>query len=92
MHPDRLDNRLAAAFDADPAERRVVVRAAVDLRDAGRYRETHDGGLTVDLIVSTLGEAPDDHGLVERWNWWMGALEVAHGGFEAFAIRRWAIG
>ena len=90
MDRDALDRSLAEAFDASPAERRVVVRQAVDLADAGRWAETHDGeALTVERVVAELEQAPEGEGLADRWNWWLGALEVAHGGFERFSVRRW---
>jgi hypothetical protein len=87
---DALDRSLAAAFDGEPAERRVVVRQVMDLVDAERWAETHDGTpLTVDRIVAELEQAPDDDGLADRWNWWMGSLELAHGGFDRFGVCRW---
>lgn len=92
MDRDRLDRRLREAFDASDGQRRVVVRAAVDLCDAGRYAETHGADLGVEDVVSTLREAPDDLGLVERWNWWVGALELAHGGYESFRVRQYRDG
>lgn len=90
MDRDALDRSLAEAFDGEPAERRVVVRQAMDLVDAERWAETHDGtALTVDRIVAELDQAPDGDGLAERWNWWIGSLELAHGEFERFGVRRW---
>jgi hypothetical protein len=77
--------------DSTAAERRVVTRAAGDLADAERLGEV-DVGVTPQRVVDGLSDAPADHGLVERWNWWMGALDVAHGGYERFVIRRWAAG
>ena len=92
MDPDALDRQLAEAFGSGAAERRVVVRQAVDLVDAGRWAETHDDeALTPERIVSELEQAPRDAGLADRWNWWLGALEVAHGGFERFSVRRWTV-
>lgn len=90
MDRDALDAALAAAFGAAPAERRVVVRQALDLADAGRWAETHEGEpLTVDQVVAELEQAPSGEGLADRWNWWLGSLELAYGGFERFAVRRW---
>lgn len=90
MNRELLDLRLAKVFDAEPAERRIVVRQAGDLHDSGRYEETHDHKLTVDLIIGNLSEAPDDLELAERWNWWVGALDLAHDGYERFRIQAWA--
>lgn len=89
MDRDRLDDRLARAFGGSEAARRVVLRQAGDLADAGRYRETHGADLTAARIVDALADAPEGTGVVDRWNWWIGALEVAHGGYERFLVRRW---
>lgn len=90
MDRDVLADRLADAFEASPAELRVVVRQAVDLADAGRWAQTHDGEtLTAERVVAELEQAPEGDGLADRWNWWLGSLEVAHGGFERFSVRRW---
>jgi len=85
----RIDERLSEAYDAGPDERRAVVRAVVDLRDSGRYRETTGRELTPELVVSELEDAPDEYGLAERWNWWIGALDLAYGDFDRFAVNRW---
>lgn len=91
MNRELLELRLAKVFDADPAERRVVVRQAGDLHDSELYAETHDHSLSVDLIIGNLAEAPDELALAERWNWWMGALDLAHDGYERFRIQAWAV-
>lgn len=90
MDREALDRRLAEAFEGTGAERLVVVRQALDLADDGRWAETHDGEpLTVSQVVAELDQAPDGEGLADRWNWWLGSLELAYGGFERFAVRRW---
>jgi len=89
MNRELLDLRLEKAFDAPPEARRVVVRQAGDLHDSGRYAETHDDELTADAVVANLSEAPEDQGLVERWNWWIGALDLAHEEYDRFRIRAW---
>ena len=89
MNRELLEGRLRQAFGGTDAERRVVTRQAVDLHDSGRYAEVRGVELAVDDVVAELREAPDDHGLVERWNWWVGALELAHGDFEPFRVRRY---
>jgi hypothetical protein len=85
---DRLERELAV-FDGDPDARRVVARQACDLADSGRAREDLGVELTVETVVDELRDAPDDHSLVERWNWWIGSLELSHGGYERFRVRRY---
>lgn len=92
MDAEVLDARLRRAFDATPAERRVVSRQATDLHDSGRYLRTHGVELDVGTVVEHLREAPADSGLIERWNWWVGAMELAHGGYERFLVRRFEDG
>ena len=77
-----------ARFDGTPAERRVVARQARDLADAGLVERDRDDPLTVDVVLDELAGAPSG-GPAARWNWWVGALEVAHGGYERFAVRRY---
>ena len=89
MNREVLEIRLEKVFGGTADERRVVVRQAVDLHDSGRYSETHDGELTVDVVVGNLADAPDDLGLIERWNWWIGALDLAHGEYDQFRVYRW---
>jgi len=89
MNRELLEGRLDRAFESTEAERRVVARGAVDLHDSGRYAEVRGVELAVDDVLANLREGPDDLGLVERWNWWIGAMELAHGGFEAFRVRRY---
>ena len=87
--------------ESNVAERRVVARSAGDLADSGRYAADKGVELTPQHIVDQLADAPDEHpqggspterervGLVERWNWWMGALDTAHGGYDRFTVRAW---
>ncbi|MFB6206206.1 MAG: hypothetical protein ABEJ05_06745 [Haloglomus sp.] len=92
MDVDRLDRALAAAFDAGAGERRAVARMACDLAATGRYRQVADHDLTPEVVVSNLEDAPDDE-LASKWNWWLGALEIAFGrdlgsgGFAEFQVR-----
>jgi len=92
MSDDRPDEALSAtlddAFDPAPGERRAVARAARDLADTGRLAEDRDTPLTPELVVAELREAPAGLSLAERWNWWVGALELAHGGYAEFEVRR----
>jgi hypothetical protein len=92
MNRELLALRLEKVFEASDDERRVVVRQAGDLHDSGRYAETHDAELTVDAVIANLSEAPEDSGLVERWNWWIGALDLAHEEYDRFRIREWTTG
>jgi len=89
VNPASIDRLLADRYDADTGERRAVVRAAVDLADDGRYGRTHDVELTVERIGTELAQAPEDLGLAECWNWWIGSLELAHGDYDRFRVRRW---
>ena len=89
MDETELDRRLREAFDAPADERRVVVRQARDLADSGAYHDDAGVDLTAAAMVDNLQDAPADHSLPERWNWWMGALELAYGGYAEFQIRRW---
>ena len=94
MDQDDLDERLAAAFDAAAGERRAVARMAADLAATGRYREVAGHDLAPAVVVENLRDAPDD-GLASKWNWWLGALELAFGrraptgGFAEFQVRRY---
>jgi hypothetical protein len=76
-----------ATFEGTPDERRVVARQARDLADAGRP-DHFDRELTVADVVSNLADAPDDYALVGRWNWWVGSMELSHGGYDRFRVRR----
>jgi hypothetical protein len=82
--------RLAAAlarFGGATGERRVVARQAGDLAAAGRLDRDRGTPLTVERVLSELAAAPSG-GPADRWNWWLGSMEAAHGGYRAFAVRR----
>jgi len=87
MDRQRLERALEDEFGGTEAERRAVSRAARDLVDSGRPSEDRGHGLTVSGVVGHLEDAPDDSSLVERWNWWMGALDAAYGGYDYFTVR-----
>ncbi|MEF8882657.1 MAG: hypothetical protein V5A34_09065 [Halapricum sp.] len=91
MDRSALEARLKDAFDADERAARVVARQARDLADSGKFATDLDHQVTADVVVSNLRDAPDGHALVERWNWWLGALELSHGGYEQFRIRSDAV-
>jgi hypothetical protein len=74
-------------FGGDEAERRAVARHARDLADSGRYRADAGVELTPEHVVSQLADAPESSP-ADRWNWWLGAVEVAHGGYAEFRVRR----
>ena len=85
MNHARLEKALRE-FDPTDAELRVVVRQAVDLADAEQFQEDAGYLLTPDVVVRNLRDAPDDT-LAERWNWWLGSLEAAYGGYRRFQVR-----
>lgn len=91
MDADELDRALAEAFEGSERERRVVVRQAVDLADSGKSTRDRGVTLTVREIVENLADAPDGR-VASRWNWWLGALDVAYGGYEPFQVRRYSNG
>ncbi len=80
-------SRLEEEFGGSEAELRIVTRQLRDLLDSGQLAVDRGHELTVDEAVDHLSDAPADSTLIERWNWWMGALEIAYGGYEQFTIR-----
>ncbi len=84
---ERLERELAEAFGGDEETLRAVSRQAQDLADAGRIHEDFGHELTVRFVVDNLADAPDDHSLVERWNWWVGSLDLSQGGYRRFHVR-----
>ncbi len=86
---DRVTDALAT-FGGSEGERRAVARAVRDLADDGRLRGDRDAGaaLTADRLVEELRDAPEG-GPAERWNWLIGALDLAHGGYARFEVRRY---
>jgi len=88
-HVQRQDllAKLAAAFDSSERTRRAVARQAGDLADSGRLEEDMDVELTAETVVANLEDAPDGYSLVQRWNWWIGSLELSFGGYQRFSVR-----
>lgn len=84
---ERLKTALGR-YEADEGTRHVVARQARDLADSGRIADHFGERLTVEDVLDNLDDAPDGHTLVERWNWWIGSLEVSHGGYHEFRVRR----
>jgi len=85
MDRERLEAELADRFGEQGV--RTVVRQAGDLADSGRYAADVGAELTVETVISNLGDAPDGHSLVERWNWWVGSLDISYGGYRRFHVR-----
>jgi len=83
----RLTHTLTREFGGTEAELRVIARQARDLVDSGKAVSDRGAELTVDETVSHLQDAPDGSDLIDRWNWWVGALDVAYGGYEQFSVR-----
>jgi hypothetical protein len=84
---EELERRLDADFDGDDDALPVVSRQARDLADSGRIERDLGEELTLADVVGHLEDAPDDHDLVERWNWWVGSLEMSYGGYQHFRVR-----
>ena len=82
-----LQAALDAEFGGTDAERRVIARQARDLADAERLAADRGEKITVETVIDELRDAPSDHDLVERWNWWLGSLETAYGGYDRFTVR-----
>nr|WP_254808062.1 hypothetical protein [Natronosalvus amylolyticus] len=88
LEPGPLEVRLRREFGGTMGQSRVVVRQAVDLDDSGLYEADVGHELTNDVVIEELSDAP--HGTPpDRWNWWIGSLEVAYGGYGQFGIRRY---
>lgn len=88
MNREVLMLRLERAFDGSPGERRAVARMAGDLHDSGKYASDEGHELDPDTVIEHLSDSPEE-GPAARWNWWMGALETAYGGYTRFQVRRW---
>lgn len=79
---------LRQAFGGTVAERRAVARSADDLAADGRLQADLGVELTPSVVVENLGDAPEGTP-AERWNWWLGALEAAYGGYYEFRVTAW---
>lgn len=88
IDPEPLADRLRGAFGGTDGQSRTVARQAADLDDAGRYAADIGHELTNDVVLEELADAPDGEP-ADRWNWWMGSLELAYGGYERFGVRRY---
>ncbi|MFU8867487.1 hypothetical protein [Natronococcus sp.] len=85
---DRLERQLCEEFGGSSGAARVVARQATDLADSGRYEVDTGIRLTTEVVLEELADAPDG-GPPERWNWWIGSLEIAFGGYEPFGVRQY---
>jgi hypothetical protein len=81
-----LERVLSETFDEAGAAA-VVARQAGDMADGGQFDADFGGELTVETVVDNLQDAPDEYSLAERWNWWLGALDLSHGGYTRFSVR-----
>jgi hypothetical protein len=87
IDPGRLAEALER-FGGTETERRTVARQAADLAASGKHARDRSHPLTTAVVLDELADAREGSSAT-RWNWWMGALEVAYGGYEAFAVRRY---
>lgn len=86
VNQERLERELER-FDGDADARHVVARQAQDLADSGALEADLGIDLDAETVVDELADAPADYSLVERWNWWMGSLELSQRGYEEFRVR-----
>lgn len=86
MNQETLSRALFSEFGGSQSELRAVSRQARDLSDSGKIREDLGYDLDVDAVRSNLADAPAGSTLTERWNWWMGSLELAYGGYSKFRV------
>ena len=87
MDRQRLEGALEREFGGTTAELLAVSRAAQDLADSGRRSHDRGHALTVPGVIDHLEDAPEGSSIVDRWNWWLGALDVAYGGYDYFTVR-----
>ena len=86
MDRQELERALREAFDADELAP-VVARQAGDMAEGEQFAADFDAALTVDTIIENLRDAPAEYTLAQRWNWWLGALDISHGGYARFSVR-----
>lgn len=88
VNREELVRNLNTEFDGSERALRAVSRQARDLADWGRIEEDAGYQPTPDDVVAHLQDAPDAQTLVERWNWWVGSLELAYGEeYRQFRVR-----
>jgi len=87
--PAALAAALRERFGGGAGEARTVARQATDLAADGRVAADRGTPLTAAVVLRNLADAPEG-GPATRWNWWLGALAVAHGdGYRAFQVVRY---
>jgi hypothetical protein len=84
---NELEAKLEDAFGGTQTQRRVISRQARDMVDSGDLAAEFDIEVTAETVVNNLQDAPEEYSLVERWNWWIGSLDLAHDGFLRFRVR-----
>ncbi|MFC7072939.1 hypothetical protein ACFQJ7_13305 [Halovenus rubra] len=87
MDRERLVEELADAFGGTETALRAVSRQARDLTDSGRIEEDLEYKPTVEDVLSNLEDAPEEYSVIERWNWWIGSLELSYGDYQRFRVR-----
>ncbi|MDG5775581.1 hypothetical protein VB773_06620 [Haloarculaceae archaeon H-GB2-1] len=87
MDSERLERELAERYDASEEVCHIVSRQARDLDDSGLFADDIGSPLTVEVVIDNLDDAPEQYTLPERWNWWLDALELSHGGYDRFHVR-----
>jgi hypothetical protein len=83
----QLVSELDRAFGGDERSLNVVARQARDLADSGRLQDDMGVEATAETVVSNLEDAPAEYSVVQRWNWWIGSLDISHGGYRRFNVR-----
>ena len=87
MDRERLVDELEDRYGGTETALRAVSRQARDLADSGRIDEDMDYRLSVDAVISNLDDAPAEYTVLERWNWWIGSLELSFGNYQRFRVR-----
>lgn len=88
LDSEALAASLREAFGGTAGEARVVARQAADLAATGRYEVDVGVELAADVVREELADAPSGTP-VDRWNWWIGALDLAYGGYAEFGVQRY---
>jgi hypothetical protein len=84
MEEDHLRSVLKKEFSPTDTDLERVTREAIELYQSGKFEEDSGNELTVELIKNKLKEA--DRPIRAGWNWWRGALDYIHNGYERFQV------